>query len=233
MRRLSTKSVALIGGFASLHVILYFISFPLWRNWAIYLEPIEGIILGPQNGFLAALIGSVTARFIKPVDLWMFGIVAEPLGVLASGLLSKGQWRPVVAIYGFMLSAYFINPLGRWLPLWTVLDVLFAFALIYPATKMGKNLFEKDVKHLSMPLVLISFIGTATDSLTRIFLLIPVGLYRFFGWLPEAVYFIFITGAVDSYIEDILVVTVSFVVGIPLLLALRDLPSFAHGKSFN
>jgi len=26
----------------SLHVTLYFMSFGLWRNWAIYLEPIEG-----------------------------------------------------------------------------------------------------------------------------------------------------------------------------------------------
>ena len=76
MRYLSTKSVALIGVFAALHVILYFMSFGLWRNWAIYLEPLEGIVLGTWAGFSAALTGSIVARTIKPIDVWMFGVVA-------------------------------------------------------------------------------------------------------------------------------------------------------------
>lgn len=75
-------------------------------------------------------------------------------------------------------------------------------------------------------MVLVSFVGTVTDALTRVFLLIPAGLYTFFGWSPEVVYSIFIMGAVDSYIEDVLVVVVSFLVGVPLLLALRRTPGF-------
>ena len=50
MRRLLTKNVALVGVFAALHVILYFMSFGLWRNWAIYLEPIEGIVFSNIKG---------------------------------------------------------------------------------------------------------------------------------------------------------------------------------------
>jgi len=231
MIRLSTKKVALVGVFAALHVILYFMSFGLWRNWAIYLEPIEGIVLGPWAGFSAALIGSIVARMIKPVDVWMFGIVAEPMGVLACGLLAKGRWRPVAAIYAFMLTAYFVHPLGRRLPLWTILDILLAFALIYPVAKMAKSLFEEDVKRLLASLILISFIGTVTDALTRVFLLIPAGLYTFFGWPPEGVYLIFVTGAIDSYIEDVLVVIVSFLVGAPLLVALQRIPALEHTMS--
>ena len=41
MIRLSAKNAALVGVFSALHVILHTISFGLWRNWAIYLEPIE------------------------------------------------------------------------------------------------------------------------------------------------------------------------------------------------
>ena len=231
MKRLSTKNVAFVGVFAALHVILYFMSFGLWRNWAIYLEPIEGIVLGPWAGFSAALIGSVVARAIKPIDVWMFGIVAEPLGVLAAGFLAKGQWKPVIAIYAVMLTAYFIHPIGRWLPLWTILDSLLAFALIYPVAKMSKNLFEENVKRLPISLVLVSFIGTVTDALTRVFLLIPAGFYMFFGWPPEAVYSIFVMGAVDSYIEDVLVVIVSLVVGFPLLVALRRILGLKHALS--
>ena len=231
MKRLSTKNVAFVGVFAALHVILYFMSFGLWRNWAIYLEPIEGIVLGPWAGFSAALIGSVVARAIKPVDVWMFGIVAEPLGVLAAGFLAKGRWRPVIAVYAVMLTAYFIHPFGRWLPLWTILDILLAFVLIYPVAKMSKNLFEEDIKRLPISLVLVSFIGTVTDALTRVFLLVPAGFYMFFGWPPEVVYSIFVMGAVDSYIEDVLVVIVSLVVGVPLLLALRRILGLKHPLS--
>jgi len=49
--------------FAALHAALYFVPFILWRNWAIYLAPIEGVALGP--GLLAAFIGSVAARLIN------------------------------------------------------------------------------------------------------------------------------------------------------------------------
>ena len=68
-------------------------------------------------------------------------------------------------------------------------------------------------------------------ALTRVFLLIPTGLYMFFGWPPEGVYFIFVTGAIDSYIEDVLVVIVSLVVGAPLLLVLRKIPGLKYPLS--
>jgi len=116
MLHLSAKRASFIGVFAALHVILYFLSFGLWRNWAIYLEPVEGVILGPWAGFFAAFIGSVLARAIKPIDLWMFGIVAEPLGVLAAGFLAKGRWKPVMAIYALMLAATLYIPLERGFP---------------------------------------------------------------------------------------------------------------------
>jgi len=66
--------VGLASVFAALHAVLYFISFGLWRNWGIYLESIESIILGPKVGFIAALIGSSIARMTKPDDFWMLNV---------------------------------------------------------------------------------------------------------------------------------------------------------------
>lgn len=226
MIHMLARKAAFIGVFASLHVILYLVSFGLWRNWAIYLEPIEGIILGPWAGFLAALIGSVIARAIKPTDFWMFGIIAEPIGVLAAGFLSKGGWKPALAIYAIMLSAYFAHPLGRMLPLWTILDILLALALIYPTARMGRRVLEENPKHSTLPLISISFVSTVTDSLTRVFLFIPVGLFSLFGLTIEAVCYIFIAGAIDSYIEDALVIIVSLIAGTPLLMAVKKIPGF-------
>lgn len=220
MRR--SLEISLTAVFAALHTVLYFMSFGLWRNWGIYLESLEGIILGPKVGFLAALIGSSIGRMIKSDSFWMFGIIAEPISVLCAGLLAKAAWKPVLAMYGIMLAAYFIHPYGAALPLWTILDILFALFLIYPAAKFSKNLFGNNVKSLSIALVFISFICIATDSLMRVFLLVPAGLHTFFPDF-ESLSGAFIEGASFSYTEDLIAVVVSFIVGTPLIISLSKL----------
>ncbi len=222
--------VALTALFAALHAVLYFVTPEfLWRNWAIYLEPIEGILLGPTAGFFAALFGSIVGRTIKPdPTMFIFGVIAEPLGVMTCGLLAKGKWQTVLPIYAVALAAYLVHPFGQWFPLWTVADTLLALVLIYPAARIGKWISEPNVKRLTMSLILISFIGIATDALVRIFLLVPSGLHILFTTEPQIVYTIFVTGAVDSFVEDALVVTVSFIVGVPLLLALQKIPGLKY-----
>ena len=219
MRKSIQLSLAAV--FAALHSVLYLVSFGLWRNWGIYLEAVEGIVLGPKIGFLAAFFGSSIARMIKPDPLfWMFGIIAEPVSVVMAGLLARGRWKPALAVYAIMLSAYFLHPFGSELPLWTVLDVLVAAVLIYPAAKLGKYLYKTRSKLLPIALVLVSFVCIATDSLVRIFLLVPCGLYSLVFNSFDVLYAVFVWAAVDSYIEDLIVVAVSFLVGAPLLIVL-------------
>jgi len=189
------------------------------------------VILGPWAGFLAALLGSLVARAIKPTNLWIFGVIAEPTGVLACGLIAKRRWKPLILMYAIMLGAYFIHPLGRQLPLWTILDILASFALIYPVTEISKNFLNEDLKRLPFIISLVAFIGTVTDSLTRVFLLIPAGLYIVLGWPAEVVRIAFIAGAADSYIEDILVIIVMFIIGAPIIAALRKIPGMKYPLS--
>ena len=230
MRR-SSLTASLIGTFAALHSILYLIPTGLWRSLSIYLEPLEGIILGPYASFLAVLVGSIIARSIKPTGLWMFGVFAEPIGALACGLIVKGRWKTLLLIYTVMLGAYFIHPLGREIPLWTILDVLAALILIYPAARLSRKLLEGDACQIPFATSLIAFIGCATDSLARIFLLIPAGFYHVLGWPRSAVYIAFLAGAVDSYIEDILTVVFAFTVGSSKLLALRRISGIQYPLS--
>jgi hypothetical protein len=226
--------ISLIAVFGALHAVLYFLSLDLglWRNWAIYLEAIEGIILGPQAGFLAALLGSSVARMIKFDPLWIFGIIAEPVSVLTAGFLAKGKWKPGMAVYSVMLLAYFLHPYGRMLPLWTILDILLAFVLIYPAAKLSNGLHGTSLNRLSTSLVLIGFVCTATDSLIRIFLLVPGGLYNVFSDFAtfQKLQYIFTVSAVSSYIEDVAVVAVSLLVGVPLMVVLSKLQFFQEKK---
>ena len=79
-----------------------------------------------------------------------------------------------------------------------------------------------------MSLALLSFVCTTTDALTRVFLFIPIGLYTLFGLTPEGVYSTFVMGAIDSYVEDLLVVVVSFLVGVPILVTLRRIPRLRY-----
>ena len=185
--------------------------------------PIEGVVLGPYAGFFSALIGSTLARAAKPDVFWMFGIVAEPLSALAAGFLVRKKWKPVMALYAVMLGAYFVLPFGLSIPLWTVLDVLVGFFLIYPAARLSGWLFGEDRKLLPLSLVLIAFVTTVTDSLARIVLLVPGKLYSLYGLTHPAdvINLVFIPGAFLSYVEDGLVVVISIIVGVPIILALR------------
>jgi len=222
--RVSSKTVAATSIFASLHAILYLWSVDLWRSWSIYLEPIEGVILGPYIGFASALLGSLAARAAKPTDLWMFGVIAEPVGVMTCGFLIKKQWQPVLAIYGLMLGAYFIHPFGRQLPLWAIMDILVSLVLAFPVALLCGKLSQEDNRLLPLVVPLIGFVGTATDALTRIFLLIPLDFYTVLGWTEEMVYSAFILGAADSFVEDILILIVSSLLGVPLVASLRKVP---------
>jgi len=218
--------------FAALHVVLYLLPTPLWRNWAIFLLPIEGIILGPGAGFLATLIGSGLGRIIRYDSYWMFGVVAEPLGVLAAGFLAKGKWKPVTVIYAIMLEAYLIHPVyfgGQMLPLWTIIDIPIALILIYPAAKVGRFVYEENFLRLTLASALIFFVSTVADSLVRVFLLVPVRLYEYFGLSFDILRdYVFVPGAVLSFIEDGLAILISILLGVPLIIALRKVPAFKY-----
>ena len=236
MKPLSTRSVAFVSVFAAFHVTLYLISPPvLWRNWAIFLAPIEGIILGPWAGFSAALIGSAIGRIVLPNPFWMFGIIAEPLSVLTAGFLVRRTWKPVMVIYAVMFLAYFASPLGRELPVWPLSDTVIALFLIYPAAVLSKNLFGESIENLSekrwrsgfwrlsVSFAIVSFITVATDGFVRVFLLVPAGLYNVLFMTQGEVLSAFVGGGIESFVEDALVIVVSLVVGVPILLALRKM----------
>ena len=217
----AAQKIALTAVFAALHTVLFLPEGP-WRSFVIYLMPIEGIVLGPSVGLVSALIGSGIARLIKPTIWWMFGIIAEPVGVAAAGFLAKGSWKEVQLAYGLMLGAYFLHPYGRMLPLWTVLDLLVAFAIVYPVSKIGKWVWTENAKKFTIALLLIAFVSTVADSMTRVFLLVPCRYYEVLGFSYDVLaYEWFIPGAVGSYIEDCLVSAVTLIAGVPLMLSLR------------
>ncbi|MGQ9543164.1 MAG: hypothetical protein ACUVTM_03615 [Candidatus Bathyarchaeia archaeon] len=218
------KFVASVSVFAALHVILDVGIYP-FRRWAIYIEPLEGIMLGPRMGLLTALVGASISRAIVGASLlsFVYGVTAESVGVVVAGLLAKGRWRIPLGLYGFMLTAYFLHPYGQRMPIWTMLDCIAGLLLVYPTSKMsGYVLGDKvDTGRLTLGVLLISFVATVGDSLTRVFLLVPAGLHKLEFETFEALYNIFIVGAAGSYIEDAIVSVVSVLVSVPILIFLQ------------
>jgi hypothetical protein len=219
-----SRPVAIVAVFAALHVVMDSIPIYPFREWAVYLEPLEGILLGPRLGILTAVTGGSISRAVVGANLFSFiyGVTGESVGVATAGLVAKGRWRIVAALYAFMLTAYFIHPYGVMLPLWAMLDCLVAFLLIYPAAVLSRNLFrEIEIKRFAAAIVLISFISTVAHSLTMIFILIPVGMYKVEFGAFEALYYAFVVGAAGSYIEDAVIFALSITAYFPLLLFLQ------------
>ena len=216
--------VALISTFAALHAVLAAIP-GVWRSLAVVAIPLEGVLLGPKAGFLAALIGAAGGRILRPragLDP-VFGI-AEPVGALVSGLAFKGKQLQVFTVYGALLLAYFLHPVGRRLPAWCLWDIYIAFAAIPLTGPTARRLRQSrgNPKALMPSVVLSSFIGVEADVLVRIFMFIPLGLYSLMGVPEEALPAIWVAGAFETPIESAISVLASTLLLVPLLKVLED-----------
>ena len=84
-----SRSVATLAVFAALHVVLDSIPIYPFREWAVYLEPLEGIILGPKLGILTAVIGGSISRAVVGANIFSFiyGVTGESIGVATASFL--------------------------------------------------------------------------------------------------------------------------------------------------
>ncbi len=216
MRRKSLI-ISLISIFAALHVILGAIP-GIWRSWAILIQPLEGVILGPYGGLMAALIGSILSRFVRPrtVVMFVFGL-GEPLGALVAGLTFKEKYGLVTAFYTVLLAAYFLHPLGRSLPAWCLWDAYIAYLLAVVLFFLKHTGYDLDKR---IRLIASAVLGNEADVLTRIFFFIPLELYKVLGVSESALPAIWVAGAFETPVELFLTVLVITVGGVPLLAAI-------------
>jgi hypothetical protein len=222
----STKStkVAFVAAFGALHAILSL--FPgLWRRWSIVMIPIEGVIGGPVLGASAAIIGVIVGRVTKPEFFFVenfFG-VAEAVGAMGAGLVFKGRWKAVSAIYIFLLGAFLLHPLARVIPLWTLWNVYLAFLAVFPAAWFAKRLSDSrtSARILFPAIALTTFVSVELDVMVRIFMLIVLGFYQVYPIPIDLLPQIFIAGAFTTPVEAAYAIFACTVVGVPLLASLK------------
>lgn len=210
---------------AALHIVLsYFPPFFGFRRMSIALEPLEGIIAGPYLGFLAATIGWIGGRFVRPDGLWvenLFGI-AEAVGALGAGFLISRRWYATAVVYGFLLLAFLGHPLAREIPLWTLWDTFLGFIAIFAAAFFVRKGGDKPNSRSFVPAIaLIAFVSVELDVAVRVFMLIVAGLYRVYTTNTGLLAGIFVAGAFQTPLEAVYCILVSTLIGVPALVALQ------------
>jgi hypothetical protein len=222
-----TRAIAFVSVLAALHIILSIPPGPVgFRRPSIVLEPLEGMIGGPVLGFMAATVGWIGGRVVRPEGFPIenfFGF-AEGMGALAAGFLAKKRWWVVAIVYGAMLVAFVVSPFARQIPLWTLWDTYLGFAAIFPAARIIEKTDFKlaRAKSLVPSMALVTFVAVELDAMTRLFMLADLGLYQVYGLPAGAWYTIFIAGAFQTPIEAVFSVLVASAVGAPILSALRS-----------
>lgn len=220
-----TQKIALTATFAALHTTLSLIPGPVgFRSWIILIMPLEGIILGPAMGFSAGFIGYSLGWFIRPRAEPMFFGLGEPVGALTAGLIAQKKWPHTLALYSIMLLAFFIHPLTATLPLWTLWDIYAAFICILLfafLSKIMKLAKSSHVQNLPVLLGFAAFIGTEADVLTRIFMLIPLNGYQWWGIQASILPSVFVLGAFQTPTEAVISVIATIIIGVPLVKTLQ------------
>jgi uncharacterized membrane protein len=214
-----TQKVALTAIFAALHTALSLFPGPVgFRSWIILITPLEGIILGPSLGFSAASIGYLLGWFIRPrPEPIIFGI-GEPIGALTAGLIAQKKWPYALLLYTGMLVALFTYPLTATIPLWTLWDIYVAFIGIFVFATLSRT---QIIKKLPFFLGLAALIGTEADVLARVFILIPLSGYQWWGIPAEALPDIFVLGAFQTPVEAVISVVATVLIGVPLMRTLQ------------
>jgi hypothetical protein len=193
-----TRRIALISTFAVLSTVLDMMVTPsisagIWFGWIFVISPINGLILGPLDGFITTLISVLLGHslvFRDSIYEFVFTLGA-PICSLVTGYLVRGEWKKVFVYYTVLIAAYFLDPLSRELPIWGMWDtflaysVLVAYIILTRASRINSNLKQGYL------FALFTFLGLEADVLFRIFVLVPCQAYRiFYGLTPESLIFI-------------------------------------------
>ena len=191
MTNSETKRMSMMTMFAAITVVLDSVVTPgfsagVWYGWAFLLSPINGIILGPLDGFITTLASVMighTVMFRESFYEYIFTLGA-PIAALTSGLVYRK--RNVIPYFTLLLGAYFLSPVSRDLPIWGMWDVYVAFLVLLLWTVIGAVSNTDWLNDQSMRLALAAFIGLEADILFRIFILVPCKGYNiFYGLTTE------------------------------------------------
>lgn len=190
---LDTRRISLIVVFAVISVALDSLVSPgfssgIWYGWVFIMSPISGIVLGPRDGFIATLISVIvghTIVFRESVFEFIFTLGA-PIGSAVTGLIFRGEKSKILVYYTILLTAYFLTPIARQLPIWGMWDVYIAYIVLLALFFLERSGRLRFMKNPRIAVTVSTLLGLEADILFRIFALIPgQGYSIFYGLTPE------------------------------------------------
>lgn len=229
-----TRLLVLVALFASLHGLLSAVP-GIWgpsevaRSFVIFVESLEGMVLGPRMGFISGSIGCILGRIVRPREEgFLLGIafgMGEPIAALVAGLMFRRKWPLAALMYAAMLGIFLADPLtlSARIPLWSLWDTILAAFLILPTHIAVRSALEHrgNAKRLGPAVCMVAFVSTEADMLFRIFLLVPLRFYTLYPIPVEALPAVFLVGAFVTPIEALLSMAVSVILAVPVLLAIE------------
>ena len=172
--RSRTLKVAIMSTMAALIVAvsrlpgLPAIGAPTKIEFTTVLYPVIGILLGPELGFVASLLGNFIAWIIPSTT--MFGLLVIPAGALASlvaGFLtgrSERGWLYGSAVLAALIACWYVSPVGFEAPFYPVFHIA-ALALSLTLGKKLKGLLDSEGKRLVWGSAVTSYVAAMTDSM--------------------------------------------------------------------
>jgi hypothetical protein len=192
LNKLDSRRISLIVLFAVISIVLDSMVTPgfssgIWFGWIFLMSPISGIVLGPRDGFLATLISVLIGHslvFRESIFEFVFTIGA-PIGSAITGMVFRVERIKILVYYTALLTAYFLTPVTRQLPLWGMWDVYLTYILLLVMIIFKRRRVDI-MRNPKIAVIVSTFLGLESDILFRIFVLIPGRGYNiFYGFTTE------------------------------------------------
>ena len=184
------------------------------------LAPIWGIVLGPNLGFLAALIGGLAAagtNLLSVLTSFCTAISAYVAGALTQNELRLGSvklrgWIVGSLILLILILGWYSTPVGREAPFYPVLQTVgFLMPLIFRGW-ISRNFMESGKKAL-LSICIASYCGIVADHM--------LGNLIYLSMFPSLTAILFMSVLPISTVERTLLTLIATVIGSSLVVSLR------------
>ena len=175
MTRLSAVSVALVGVFAALQVVLSVLPFTITIGVSGQITlgviggSLIGILLGPLLGGVAVLVGSLVGVFLNPAGaIFGFLSVLPPfLGAFSAGCVKIKRGYVAGAVILVSILAFYAHPFGREVLIYPWLHIVAMIVAFSPIAYLAGSTFaaSKPARPI-FGVVIAAFVGVLADHIS-------------------------------------------------------------------
>lgn len=169
---LSTRHVSVIAVFAAVQAVATIIPVTITIGVSgsitlgVVTAPLVGFLLGPTQGGISVLLGSLIGLFLNPSGAIFGALTAVPpaLGAVGAGCvrLKRGYVPGIVILLSICL--FYAHPFGRAAILYPWLHIVAMIVAFSPLAALAGTYFSASgLRKITVAVALAAFVGTLTD----------------------------------------------------------------------